>query len=344
MITTFTLVVIVIVLAIMFDFLNGFHDAANAIATVVVSKTLTPFQAVMLAGCADFVGYFLFGTAVAKMVGTGVIESSILKPGSQGFDAGLGLHLLLGALVGAIIWNIITWLLGLPTSSSHALIGGLIGSGLVAVGTKIVIWSGVIKIFSFIIIAPLLGMLGATIFTMSILWMFRKTDHKKSASIFRKLQLISAACYGIGHGTNDSQKTMGIIALVLFAGGINKEFTLNNWIILTCYSALALGTICGGWRIVKTMGTSITKIHATEGFCAETAAAVVLLGTQHFGIPVSTTHVIAGSIMGVGSTQRAPVRWITARKIVWAWIITIPASATFAAIAYYIFSHILIVK
>ncbi len=330
MVTTFTLVVIVVALAIMFDFLNGFHDAANAIATVVVSKTLTPFQAVLLAGCADFVGFFLFGTAVAKMVGKGVINADFIS-----------LHLLLGALVGAIVWNLITWFLGLPTSSSHALIGGLIGSGLVAVGPKVVIWAGVIKIFSFIIIAPLLGMLGAMIFTAMILWIFRRANYKKSASIFKRLQLLSAACYGIGHGTNDSQKTMGIIALVLFAGGINKEFALDNWVILTCYSALALGTICGGWRIVKTMGTSITKIHATEGFCAETAAAAVLLGTQHFGIPVSTTHVIAGSIMGVGSTQRAPVRWITARKIVWAWIITIPASATFAAIAYFVFSHLL---
>ena len=335
MVTTFTLVIIVVALAIAFDFLNGFHDAANAIATVVVSKTLTPFQAVMMAGCADFIGFFLFGTAVAKMVGKGVIDSKIL------FETGVGLHILLGALVGAITWNIITWLLGLPTSSSHALIGGLVGSGLVAIGPNVVIWAGVIKIFSFIIIAPFLGMLGAMIFTTVILWLFKRTNHKKSASIFKKLQLISAACYGIGHGTNDSQKTMGIIALVLVAGGINKEFALNNWVILTCYSALALGTICGGWRIVKTMGTSITKIHATEGFCAETSAAVVLLGTQHFGIPVSTTHVIAGSIMGVGSTQRATVRWITARKIIWAWIITIPASATFAAIAYLVFSRIL---
>ncbi len=332
MVSTFTLVVVVVALAIMFDFLNGFHDAANAIATVVVSKTLTPFQAVLLAGCADFVGFFLFGTAVAKMVGKGVIVPELIS-----------LHLLLGALVGAIVWNLITWLLGLPTSSSHALIGGLIGSGLVAVGPKVVIWAGVIKIFSFIIVAPFLGMLGAMIFTAIILWLFRKTNHRKSASIFKKLQLVSAACYGVGHGTNDSQKTMGIIALVLFAGGINSEFKLDNWVILTCYSALALGTICGGWRIVKTMGTSITKIHATEGFCAETSAAVVLLGTQHFGIPVSTTHVIAGSIMGVGSTQRAPVRWITARKIVWAWIITIPASATFAAIAYFVFSQLLTV-
>ncbi len=330
MVTTFTLVVIVVALAIAFDFLNGFHDAANAIATVVVSKTLTPFQAVMMAGCADFIGFFVFGTAVAKMVGKGVVNPDFIS-----------LHLLLGALVGAITWNIITWLLGLPTSSSHALIGGLVGSGLVAVGPKVVIWAGVIKIFSFIIIAPLLGMLGAMVFTTIILWLFRKTNHKKSASIFKKLQLVSAACYGIGHGTNDSQKTMGIIALVLFAGGINQKFQLDNWVILTCYSALALGTICGGWRIVKTMGTSITKIHATEGFCAETSAAVVLLGTQHFGIPVSTTHVIAGSIMGVGSTQRATVRWITARKIIWAWIITIPASATFAAIAYLFFSRLL---
>lgn len=335
MTSTFTFVVIVIAVAIIFDFLNGFHDAANAIATVVVSKTLTPLQAVLLAGAANFIGYFTFGTAVAKMVGNGVINTEILK-------TDIGLHLLFGALIGAIIWNILTWLLGLPTSSSHALIGGLIGSGMAAAGAKIVIWKGVCTIFAFIIIAPLLGMLGGAVFTTIILWLFRKSNHQKSASVFRRLQLVSATFYSIGHGTNDAQKTMGIIALVLFAGGINSTFKLDNWVILTCYFAISLGTVFGGWRIVKTMGTSITKIHAIEGFCAETAAAAVLLGTQHWGIPVSTTHVIAGSIMGVGSTQRGKgVRWITARKIIWAWIITIPASATFACLAYLIIYSIL---
>lgn len=324
MTTALSLVIVVVVLALLFDFLNGFHDAANAIATVVVSKTLTPFQAVLLAGFADFIGYFLFGTAVARMVGKGVIDPAFIN-----------LHVLLAALCGAIAWNIITWLLGLPTSSSHALIGGLVGGALVAIGVKAVIWSGVGKIFLFIIVAPLLGMVGGTLFTALILWVFRRSNFQKSASIFKKLQLASALFYGVGHGANDSQKTMGVIALALFAGGINTAFTLDNWVILACYSALALGTICGGWRIVKTMGTSITKIHAAEGFCAETAAAVVLMGTARWGIPVSTTHVIAGSIMGVGSALPGRgVRWITARRIVWAWIITIPASAAFSSLAY----------
>jgi PiT family inorganic phosphate transporter len=328
MISTFTLVVIVIIVALVFDFLNGFHDAANAIATVVVSKTLTPLQAVLLAGAANFVGYFTFGTAVAKMVGKGVIYTEYVT-----------LTLIFAALVGAITWNIITWVLGLPTSSSHALIGGLVGSGIAAAGAKVVVWGGVLKIFLFIVIAPLLGMVGASLFTIAILWLFKKSDFRKSASIFKKLQLVSAAFYSVGHGTNDSQKTMGIIALALFSGGVNSTFRLDEWVVLACYCAIALGTVLGGWRIVKTMGTSITKIHATEGFCAETAAAVVLLGTAHAGIPVSTTHVIAGAIMGVGSVQRGKgVRWVTARKIIWAWIITIPASASVASITY-LFAH-----
>lgn len=326
-----SLVIFIIALALFFDFLNGFHDAANAIATVVVTKTLTPFQAVLLAGCANFIGYFFFGVAIATTVGKGVIDTAYVT-----------LPLILAALIGAILWNILTWLLGLPTSSSHALIGGLIGSAVVAVGLKAVILTGVIKIFLFIFIAPIIGMFGAMIFTIIILWLFHKCDRTKSNNLFRRLQLVSATVYSVGHGTNDAQKTMGIITLVLFSSGIISTFHVDNWVILICHASIALGTVFGGWRIVKTMGTRITKIRAMEGFCAETSSALVLLGTAHMGIPVSTTHAIAGSIMGVGSVEHArSVRWVTARSIIWAWILTIPATALIAGASYFVVSYFL---
>jgi Phosphate/sulphate permeases len=324
----FVMVVVVVVIALLFDFVNGFHDAANAIATVVVSKTLTPLQAVFLAGFANFVGYFTFGTAVAAMIGKGVVHVEQVT-----------LPLLLATLVGAIIWNVITWLLAIPTSSSHALIGGLVGSGIASAGLKVVIWKGVFNIFLFIFIAPLVGLAGALIFTFIIMWVFRKIHPHKAKGVFKKLQLVSATFYSIGHGTNDAQKTMGIIALALYSAGINSSFQIDKWVVLSCYFAIAIGTAFGGWRIVKTMGTSITRIRPMEGFCAETAAACVLIGTQHFGIPVSTTHVISGAIMGVGTVEHVKsVRWITARKILWAWILTIPSSAFFAFMIYKTFS------
>jgi inorganic phosphate transporter, PiT family len=327
----FVMVVVVVVIALLFDFVNGFHDAANAIATVVVSKTLTPLQAVLLAGFANFVGYFTFGTAVAKMIGKGVVHVEQVT-----------LPLLLATLVGAVIWNVITWLLAIPTSSSHALIGGLVGSGIASAGLKVVIWKGVFNIFLFIFIAPLVGLTGALIFTFIIMWVFRKIHPHKAKGVFRKLQLVSATFYSIGHGTNDAQKTMGIIALALYSAGINSSFQIDKWVVLSCYFAIAIGTAFGGWRIVKTMGTSITRIRPMEGFCAETAAACVLIGTQHFGIPVSTTHVISGAIMGVGTVEHVKsVRWITARKILWAWILTIPSSAFFAFMIYKTFGALL---
>ncbi len=315
----------VIFLALLFDFLNGFHDAANAIATIVVSRTLTPLQAVILAGIANFVGYFFFNVAVAKMIGKGVVNiDSITLP------------LLLGAVVGAIVWNILTWLWGLPTSSSHALIGGLIGSGLAASGLKVIVISGVLKILLFIIVAPLLGMIGSMLFTLLIFILFRKSNPRNAAKTFRRLQLISATFYSVGHGTNDAQKTMGIISLALLASGYASGFEVQTWVALSCHGAIALGTMFGGWRIVRTMGTKITKIHALEGFCAETAAAIVLIGTAEAGIPVSTTHVIAGSIMGVGAVEHAAnVRWGTARTILWAWLLTIPATAICGALCYW---------
>jgi PiT family inorganic phosphate transporter len=324
MISTFALVVAVVIIALLFDFVNGFHDSANSIATVVVTRTLTPGQAVLMAGLANFVGYFAFGTAIAKTVGKGIIHIDHVT-----------LTVVCAALVGAIAWNIITWLLGLPTSSSHALIGGLVGAGIAAAGPQVVIWGGVLTIVLFIVLAPLIGMIGSSIFTLIMFWLFRRASYTGTTKVFKYLQLVSSFWYSIGHGTNDAQKTMGVIALALFSGGLTHSFELQGWIVLSCYTAIGLGTMLGGWRIVKTMGTKITKIQAKEGFCAESAAALVLLGTAHFGIPVSTTHVIAGSIMGVGAVeQAAKVRWITARKILYAWLLTIPATAAFGAIAY----------
>jgi len=319
------LAIFIIVLALVFDFLNGFHDAANAIATIVVTKTLSPFQAVLLAGFANFVGYFVFGVAVAEMIGKGIVNIDFIT-----------LPLILAALVGAIIWNIMTWILGLPTSSSHALIGGLIGSALAAFGPSIILIPGVVKVFLFIFIAPFLGMIGAMLFTILVIWISHRFKPSKTNKAFKRLQLISATMYSIGHGTNDAQKTMGVIALVLLSAGISSTFHIDGWVIFACYAAITLGTMCGGWRIVKTMGTSITKIRPMEGFCAESSSAAVLLGTSHFGIPVSTTHVIAGSIMGVGTVEHSrSVRWVTARRILWAWILTIPVTALIAAVAYF---------
>ena len=332
MISTFTLVVIVIVIALVFDFVNGFHDAANAIATIVVSKTLTPLQAVALAGIANFVGYFAFGLAVATMIGKGVVHIDQVT-----------LPLLLTTLLGAVLWNILTWILGLPTSSSHALIGGLVGSGIAAAGAEVVIWGGVLKIFLFIFIAPIVGGIASAVFTILTIWIFRKSHPAKNGPIFKTLQLIASIFSSIGHGTNDAQKTMGIMALALCTAGITSSFVIPKWVVLSAYTAISLGTIFGGWRIVKTMGTSITKIREMEGFCSNAAAAIVLIGTSHFGIPVSTTHVISGSIMGVGAVEHAAsVRWIMARKIVWAWILTIPTTAIFAGGVYMLIGNFLL--
>lgn len=322
--STLILVVVIVAIALIFDFLNGFHDAANTIATIVVTKTLTPFQAVLLAGASNFIGYFAFGTAVAQTIGKGVVHMDMAT-----------LPLIMAALFGATIWNLITWLLGLPTSSSHALIGGLIGSALAAIGPEAIIANGVLKIFLFIILAPLLGMVGAFFITAITLMFARKTHPAKSIPFFKYLQLVSSVASSVGHGTNDAQKSMGIIALTLFAAGITDSFHLQPWIILSCYTAISLGTMFGGWRIVRTMGTRITKIGPAEGFCSGIAASIVLFFATHFGIPVSTTHVISGSIMGVGAFENVgKVRWVTARKIVWAWLLTIPLTAICSSMVY----------
>ncbi len=337
------LLILVVALALLFDFLNGFHDAANSIATVVVTRTLTPLQAVILAGFANFVGYFTFGHAIAKMVSSGIISMDMVAaPDTK-------MVLLLAALIGAVIWNIITWIFGLPTSSSHAIIGGLIGAGLAAAGPGIVILghvaiengklvtTGILPVIAFIVIAPLLGLAGAVVFTILTLNIFRKIPYMKASRVFRYLQLISAAWYSLGHGTNDAQKMMGVISLALVCGGVSETLEIPGWVAFSCYAAIGIGTMLGGWRIVKTMGTGITKIRATEGFCAESSAALVLMGTAHLGIPVSTTHVIAGSIMGVGTVEGARgVRWGTARRIMLAWFMTIPLTAICSAVAYYI--------
>jgi PiT family inorganic phosphate transporter len=367
------LVVVVVILALIFDFLNGFHDAANAIATIVITRTLTPGQAVMLAGIANFMGYLTItlgmGSAILKTVGKGVVNiGGFASPQEQ-------LIVILASLSGAALWNIITWWLGLPTSSSHALIGGLAGSTMMAVATatkgmmvpfkvvaggppppiiglmydKISLFGhtvyllGVFKIMLFIIIAPLLGMLAASIFTSMVMWCFRKAKPARANIWFRNLQLVSASWYSFGHGMNDAQKTMAIIMMALIAWS-PSVYSLDkpvHWVILSCYAAIGLGTMFGGWRIVKTMGTKITKIRAMEGFCAESAASLVLMGTAHYGIPVSTTHVISGAIMGVGAVEHAAkVRWVTARNILWAWILTIPLTAIFTAGVYLVLHHL----
>ena len=334
----YTFMIGVIAVALAFDFFNGFHDSANAISTIVVTKTLTPGQAVILAGLANFVGYFTFGTAVASTVGKGVIDV-------KAFPHELLLPILAAALLGAILWNIITWLLGLPTSSSHALIGGLVGAASAAAGIGAINVPGVTKILEFIVVAPLLGGLASIVLTNVVLLLSKKAKPKPAMKTFKILQLFSASVYAFAHGTNDAQKTMGVIALALVAGGAAKDFSLsgaNEWVVLSCYAAMAFGTMLGGWRIVKTMGTRITKIRAMEGFCAETASSAVMLITARYGIPVSTTHVIAGSIMGVGMVERAAgVRWVTARKIVWAWLLTIPFTGLMAALCYFAISLLL---
>jgi len=347
--TLLLLLIVVVVVALAFDFLNGFHDAANAIATIVVTRTLTPGQAVILAGAANFFGYCTitlgFGTAIMKTVGKGVVD--LQHPGVAGSHDQL--VILLSALLGAVLWNIITWLLGLPTSSSHALIGGLAGSMIAAVGfgglgmDKLVVFGqtfhmlGIFKVMLFIIIAPLLGLLGAAFFTILIMWICKPLRPAKTNAAFKKLQIISATWYSFGHGMNDAQKTMAIIMMALIAYDKTKYSlaTPEHWVVLSCYAAIGLGTMFGGWRIVKTMGTKITKIRAMEGFCAESAAGLVLMATAQWGVPVSTTHVIAGSIMGVGTVeQAAKVRWVTARNIIWAWILTIPLTAICTALVY----------
>jgi PiT family inorganic phosphate transporter len=313
-----------IFVALTFDFINGFHDAANSIATVVSTRVLTPGQAVVWAAMFNFLAAFTFGTAVANTIGKGMIDISIVTSA-----------VIFGGLMGAIIWDLITWHVGLPTSSSHALVGGYAGAAIAKAGWGSLIVSGWTKTLLFIVLAPVIGMSLALVLSVISLWLFRDFAPRRVDTTFRRLQLVSAAAYSLGHGTNDAQKTMGIIAGVLFTGGYLSAFTIPVWVILAAHAAIALGTLSGGWRIVHTMGSKITKLQPFGGFAAETAGAATLFLASNFGIPVSTTHTITGAIVGVGAVRRmSAVRWALARQIVWAWVLTIPASALIAALTY----------
>jgi PiT family inorganic phosphate transporter len=319
------LVVLIIFVALVFDFINGFHDAANSIATVVSTRVLSPLQAVVWAAFFNFVAAFGFNLNVATTVGRGVVEPEIVDSA-----------VILAGLVGAIVWNIFTWYLGLPTSSSHALIGGFVGAAVVKGGLGALIGSGLVKIAIFIVLSPFLGGFLGLGLMVATTWAFRRVAPGRIDRLFRRLQLLSAAAYSLGHGTNDAQKTMGIIAILLFSTGhIGTQFYVPFWVVLAAHAAMALGTLSGGWRIVKTMGMRITKLRPVGGFSAETAGAITLIGTAVAGIPVSTTHTITGAIMGVGSVQRlSAVRWGLAREIIWAWVLTLPGAATIAALAW----------
>jgi len=322
-----TLIACIVLVALIFDFINGFHDAANSIATVVSTRVLTPLQAVVWAAFFNFIAAFGFGVQVAKTVGRGVVESNVVDQ-----------WMILAGLVGAIVWDLITWYWGLPTSSSHALIGGFAGAAVAKAGFGSLIGAGLIKIGVFMVLAPVIGLTVGFAMMLATVWIFKDTHPGRVDWLFRRLQLVSAAAYSLGHGTNDAQKTMGIIAVLLFSAGyLGREFYVPFWVILAAHAAIGLGTLSGGWRIVKTMGMRITKLRPVGGFSAETAGALTLLGTATFGIPVSTTHTITGAIMGVGSLQRfSAVRWGVASRIVWAWIVTIPASAGVAAASWWI--------
>ncbi len=320
-------VIFIIFVALVFDFLNGFHDAANSIATVVSTRVLTPRLAIFWAAFFNFVAAFGFGVQVATTIGKGVVS-----PGA------INNEVILAGLIGAIAWNIITWYYGLPSSSSHALIGGLIGAALVHTGPSSLIFTGLRKIVLFIFLSPLIGFSLGFLFMVGTYWVFRKFSPSRVDVIFRRLQLVSAALYSLGHGTNDAQKTMGIIAILLFTNGyLGPQFYVPLWVVILCHIAIAVGTLFGGWRIVQTMGIRITSLQPVGGFSAETAGAVTLIGAALAGIPVSTTHTITGAIMGVGATRRlSAVRWGVATQIIWAWILTIPASALVAAFFFFL--------
>jgi PiT family inorganic phosphate transporter len=319
-----------IFVALIFDYINGFHDAANSIATVVSTRVLSPGQAVVWAAVFNFIAAFTFGTAVAKTVGSGLVDIRIVT-----------FAVIFAGLIGAITWDLITWYFGLPTSSSHALIGGYAGAAVAKAGFAAIIASGWTKTLIFIVLAPLIGLVLGFLIMLMTMWIFHRVSPGRVDRLFRRLQLLSAAAYSLGHGGNDAQKTMGIIAGVLVAGGylqlVDGKLPIPLWVILSAHAAIALGTLSGGWRIIHTMGSKITKLQPVGGFAAETAGAISLFTATHLGIPVSTTHTITGAIVGVGSIRRlSAVRWGIAGRIVWAWILTIPASAAIAAVTYWI--------
>lgn len=334
---TLALVIFVIIVALIFDFTNGFHDAANSIATVVSTRVLSPNIAVFWAATFNFVAFLIFGTRVAKTVGGDMVDMSLVSEEHR-------LYAILAGLIGAIVWNIITWYVGLPTSSSHAIVGGFSGGAIAAFGGfQLLKAEGWVKTLIFIVASPIIGFILAFILMVAVYWLFRRIAVSKIDKGFRVGQLFSAAAYSLGHGGNDAQKTMGIIAAVLAAGGI-LEYGANGslptiplWVVLAAHGAIALGTLSGGWRIVKTMGTKITKLKPVQGFCAETAGAITLFMATYGGIPVSTTHTITGAIIGAGSARRfSAVKWGVARRIVWAWVLTIPMAAMIAALSYFV--------
>lgn len=324
--------VCLIALALLFDFMNGFHDAANAIATVVSTGVLKPRTAVAMAALFNFIAIFVFELKVAGTVGKGTIDPMVVDH-----------YVVFGALIGAIFWNMLTWYYGIPSSSSHALIGGLIGAAIAKSGTEALIFSALIKTIAFIVLSPLLGFVFGSVMMILVAWIFLRSTPRRVDKWFRRLQLISASMYSLGHGGNDAQKTMGIIWMLLIAAGYtSSKEPLPWWVIICCYTAISLGTLFGGWRIVKTMGQKITKLKPVGGFCAETGGAITLFLATALGIPVSTTHTIAGAIVGVGSSQKmSAVRWGVAGPIVWAWIFTIPAAAIVSACAWWIGTKIL---
>jgi PiT family inorganic phosphate transporter len=318
---------VIIATALAFDFINGFHDAANSIATVVSTRVLPPRVAVAWAAFFNFIAFLVFGVHVARTIGKGVVDPSVVTPA-----------IILAGVLGAILWNLLTWWLGLPTSSSHALIGGFVGGAVSAAGPGVVLLPGVIKIAQFIVLSPLIGMVLGFFNMWLVSWIFRRSSPSAVDQLFRRLQLLSAAAFSIGHGGNDAQKTMGIITALLYSTGhLKGEFHVPAWVVLSSFAAIGLGTMTGGWRIVRTMGMSLTKLRPVGGFCAETAGAVTLFATTLTGIPVSTTHTITGAIVGVGSTRRlSAVKWGVAGRIVWAWVLTMPAAALIGAAAWHV--------
>jgi PiT family inorganic phosphate transporter len=321
-------VVLLVILAVVFDFMNGFHDAANSIATVVSTGVLKPGQAVLFAAFFNFVAIFVFQFSVAATIGKGLAQPGVVD-----------VHIVFGALIGAISWNFVTWYFGIPSSSSHALIGGIVGAVMVKAGPSSLVFASVMKTVLFIFLSPLMGFLLGSLMLIAVSWTLRLSTPSRVDRWFRRLQLVSAGAYSLGHGGNDAQKTIGIVWMLLIATGYTAvaDKSPPTWVVLTCYSAIAMGTMFGGWRIVKTMGQRLTKLKPVHGFCAETGGAITLFIAAILGIPVSTTHTITGAIVGVGATQRASaVRWGVAGNIIWAWILTIPATALMAALAYWL--------
>jgi inorganic phosphate transporter, PiT family len=329
---SFQVLVLLIVVALLFDFMNGFHDAANSIATVVSTGVLKPFWAVGWAAFFNFLAFFIFETKVAATIGKGIVDPGIIDQ-----------YVIFGALTGAIVWNVVTWIYGIPSSSSHALIGGLVGAGVAKVGTGSLVASGLIKTIVFIVLAPLMGFVLGGLLMLAVSWLFFRSTTRKVDVWFRRLQLVSAGLYSLGHGGNDAQKTAGIIWLLLITAGMSSaDAHVPAWVVMSCYVAMGFGTLFGGWRIVKTMGQKITKLKPVGGFCAESGGAITLFMATYFGIPVSTTHTITGAIVGVGSVRKlSAVRWGVAGGIVWAWILTIPCSAFVAAVAWWLARHAL---